>query len=88
VKGSPASSQRRNRGGQVSFNTYIEVADTCFEGDDGSYRHGGWWYLLWQPGKYGSNWGIRPHRVDDRDEDGGHCNDKVEIENEIAERSF
>lgn len=23
------------------WSTYIQVADTCFEGDDGSYRHNG-----------------------------------------------
>lgn len=27
--------------GQISQGTYIEVADTCFEGDDGVYRHDG-----------------------------------------------
>ena len=25
---------------QVRNRTYIEVADTCFEGDEGCYRHG------------------------------------------------
>jgi hypothetical protein len=25
----------------IECGTYIEIADTCFEGDDGSYRHGG-----------------------------------------------
>lgn len=23
----------------IRHSTYIEIADTCFEGDDGSYRH-------------------------------------------------
>ena len=26
--------------------TYIKVAETCFEGDDGGYRHGGCYTLL------------------------------------------
>lgn len=24
----------------IGYSTYVEIADTCFEGDDGSYRHG------------------------------------------------
>jgi hypothetical protein len=33
--------EKGNGSSRIECSTYIEVADTCFEGDDGSYRHGG-----------------------------------------------
>lgn len=59
-----------NQAPQSRVTTYIEVADTCFEGDNGSYRHGENMVFLNnnQPqSKAIQGLEIRPHQVDGKE---------------------